>query len=95
MIDLTKTIPPRDVAWDQWAWWCRDNQAVQDRNLGHANCLVCAQEPTEVVAWICGPESCCPSDHALRNVAHHARFKGCNHQVDIIFSWQALNRLYP
>jgi hypothetical protein len=95
MDNLTKPTPAQDVQWDQWAWWCRDNKAVQDRGLGLANCLVCAAEPTDVIAWRCGPEAGCPSDHAARNVSHHVRFKGCDHLIDVIFSWEALDRLYP
>lgn len=91
----TEQASSTDVPMDQWAWWCRDNQAVQDRGLGLANCLVCAKEPTEVVAWECREGRCFATDHVARDVAHHALFKGCGHQVDIIFSWDALARMYP
>lgn len=83
----------REIEYDQWIWWCRDSQAVRDRNLGLANCLVCAQEPREVLAWTCGPERC-PADHALRDVAHHAMFKSCGHLIDVVFSWEALSRVH-
>lgn len=84
-----------DVPMDQWAWWCRDNQALQERGLGHASCLVCAAEPTEVLAWECSPPQCFATAHLQHNVTHHALFKGCGHRVDIIFSWDALERMYP
>lgn len=83
----------REVQLDQWAWWCRDNQALQERSLGHANCLVCAQEPTQVFAWECDPLRC-PAEHMSRDVAQHVRFDGCGHQVDVVFSWEALDRIY-
>ncbi|MFF9287483.1 hypothetical protein [Streptomyces griseosporeus] len=92
-VELTKPTGPTQVPLDQWAWWCHDNRAVQERGLGLANCLVCAQEPTEVIAWECGLT--CPTEHAQRDVAHHVRFKNCEHQVDVIFSWEALGRVCP
>jgi hypothetical protein len=82
------------VEYDRWLWWCRDNKAVQDQGLGLANCLVCAAEPTQVFAWECGPEHNCPNDHAQRGVAQHVRFEGCGHLVDVVFSWEALDRIY-
>ncbi|MFC8339308.1 hypothetical protein ACFUJX_20170 [Streptomyces rubiginosohelvolus] len=83
-----------EIPMDQWAWWCHDNKAVQDRDLGLANCLVCAQEPTEVMAWECR-EGSCFANHLDRDVIHHALFKGCMHQVDVTFSWDSLARIHP
>ena len=82
------------IEYDQWLWWCRDNKAVQDRNLGLANCLVCAEEPREIVAWGCGPEHSCPAEHAQANLSHHVLFKGCGHQIEVAFSWEAPDRVY-
>lgn len=85
---------PKRIEYDQWLWWCRDNKAVQDRNLGLANCLTCGQEPREVIAWECGPEHSCPAEHAQSDVAQHVLFKDCGHHVEVVFSWAALDRIY-
>jgi hypothetical protein len=91
--EQTIAYQPVEIQMDQWAWWCRDSQALQSRNLGLANCLVCAQEPAEVFAWECDPLRC-PADHTRRDVAQHVRFKDCGHQIEVIFSWEALDRLH-
>lgn len=74
----------RQIEHSHWLWWCRDNCALQERDLGVANCLVCALEPQRAWAWACGPEWSCPPDHAMRGVAHHVRFDGCGHHVEIL-----------
>lgn len=63
----------------QWAWYCQDTKALQERELGVANCLVCGEEPREVVVRPC-PASC---SHGGRDVLGHVAWLGCGHMADV------------
>lgn len=64
----------------QWAWYCQDTKALQERGLGVANCLVCGQEPRDVVVKEC---LACLGAHGGRDVLGHVAWLGCGHMADV------------
>lgn len=75
------TPQPQVIPLSQWAWYCRDTEALQERGLGVANCLVCGQEPREVVVKPC-PASC-RGAHGARDVLGHVAWLECGHMADV------------
>jgi hypothetical protein len=84
---MTDTQPPV-IPLFQWAAYCEDTKALRDRNLGVGNCLVCGQEPCEVVVKEC-PAS---HAHAGRDVLGHVAWVGCGHQAEVEFTGSPLDR---
>jgi len=88
---MTTEAAERSIDQQQWSWWCMDNKVLEDRGLGNANCIVCAQEPTRVLAWRCEPPCQC---HADPDTAIHVKFEGCGHRVDVRYTEEAAQRMY-
>lgn len=86
----TTATRPHVVPLFQWASYCQDAKALQERNLGLPNCLVCGQEPREVVARPCPPS--CWGAHAGRDVLGHVAWLDCGHTADVEVTDDPLDR---
>ena len=89
MAGMTTIERPVIVPLSQWAWYCQDTRALQERGLGVANCLVCGQEPEDVVVKEC---LACLGAHDGRDVLGHVAWLGRDHQAEIEFTDSDLDR---
>ncbi len=86
---MPATEQPVIVPLSQWAWYCHDTKALQERGLGVANCLVCGQEPQDVVVKQC---LACLGSHGSRDVLGHVAWLGCGHRADVEATDSELDR---
>jgi hypothetical protein len=86
---MPTTEQPFIVPLFQWVSYCQDTKALQERGLGVANCLVCGQEPRDVVVKEC---LACLGAHGGRDVLGHVAWLGCGHQAEVEFTGSELDR---